>query len=288
VALACAAAALVATAGASSRPAAQTTGLIAYWSDSPWPSIWRVRPDGSHRKRILRNRQNAKRPSLSPDRKWVVFDGAPPGTRPISDFEVQIVRLDGSGRRTLTNTPERNLDAQWSPDGKSLSFSRMPEDPPDTGWLESRIWIMDSDGTDTRVLVRGMSARWSPDGTQLVFAAATGDSDGDLFVIGTHGSGLRRLSATRAIEQPAGWFPDGTTILFTRYATDGSNRSSVFVMNADGTGVRRLARGVAGAWSPDGTRILYASTFLGGLHVMRRNGSHKLALRVRGADPSWR
>ena len=32
-------------------------------------------------------------------------------------------------------------------------------------------------------------------------------------------------------------------------------------MNADGTGVRQLARGDDPAWSPDGTRIVYDSGF---------------------------
>jgi Tol biopolymer transport system component len=111
--------------------ARRSGGLIVYWSESPWPSIWVIRPDGSHRHRILRNRQNAKRPRLSPDRKWVAFDGTPPPERPLSDFDIQLVRLDGSGLRTVTSSPEWDVDAQWSPDGRLLSFARLPPHPID-------------------------------------------------------------------------------------------------------------------------------------------------------------
>lgn len=55
--------------------APRARGLIVYWSESPWPSIWAIAADGSRNRRILRNRQNAKRPRLSPDRRWVAFDG---------------------------------------------------------------------------------------------------------------------------------------------------------------------------------------------------------------------
>jgi Tol biopolymer transport system component len=87
--------------GKASRPA-RLTGLIVYWSGSPYPSIWAVRPDGTHNRRILHNQQNAKRPRLSPDRVWVAFDGASPGKAPMTDFDIQVVRVDGTGRQTLT------------------------------------------------------------------------------------------------------------------------------------------------------------------------------------------
>src|SRR5438876_778600 len=129
---ACAAAAVASLAGAASpRGGPASGGLIVYWSESPWPSIWAIRPDGSHRRRILHNRQNAKRPRLSPDRRWVAFDGAPPGTVPLTDFDIQLVRLDGRGLRTLTHGPDWDVDAQWSPDGALLAFSRHAPSPTD-------------------------------------------------------------------------------------------------------------------------------------------------------------
>jgi hypothetical protein len=60
------------TGGASStaapRSAIRVGSLILFWSDSPYPSLWSIRPDGSHRRRVFRTHQNCKRPSLSPNR----------------------------------------------------------------------------------------------------------------------------------------------------------------------------------------------------------------------------
>jgi hypothetical protein len=80
-------------------PSRERGGLSLFWKQSPWPSIWSVRPDGSRLRWAYRTHQNAKRPTLSPDRKWIAFDGAAPGKAPPSDFDVEIVRRDGTGLR---------------------------------------------------------------------------------------------------------------------------------------------------------------------------------------------
>ena len=243
--------------------AARLTGWVVYWSENPWPSIWAVRPDGSHDHRILRNRQNAKRPRLSPDRAWVAFDGAAPGKPSMSDFDIQVVRLSGASPRTLTSTPDWDTDAQWSPDGKWLSFTRSPPSPTDC--TDSSIWIVRRDGSDPRRIVAGCSARWSPDGTRLVYASPLGR---DLLVVDVNGGATHPLLSASAAEQPAGWSPDGKKILFTRSYDQTGRNAAVFVMNADGTELRRLARGFAGSWSPDGSKILYTQSFFSALFVM--------------------
>jgi hypothetical protein len=55
--------------GASSTAAAPSSAarvgsLILFWSDTPYPSLWSIRPDGSHRRLVFRTRQNCKRPVL--------------------------------------------------------------------------------------------------------------------------------------------------------------------------------------------------------------------------------
>ena len=263
------------------RDARTSRGLIVYWNDSRWPTLFSIRPDGSRVHRILRNRQNAKRPRLSPDRRWVAFDGASPGKPPLSDFDVMLVRLDGTGLRTLTRSRMWDHDAQWSPDGRLIAFSRMPPHHSDS--TESTIWIMRRDGGGLRRFVRGSDVRWSPTGERLVFTASTGLSDGDLFVIGRDGRGRKRLTATPAIEAAAAWSPDARRILFTRFAGAASN---VFVMNARGGDVRKLATGTAAAWSPDGSKILYTSS---GLYVMNVDGSGRRKIAaIRAYDPDWR
>jgi Tol biopolymer transport system component len=254
--------------------------LILFWGDHgrPGPALFAMRPDGSKQHLIYRAYANSKRPVLSPDGSWIAFDGASPGKEVFQDFDVQIVRTNGSARRTLAGTTTANeLDAQWSSDGETLSFSRWPRS---ANWRKSSIWTVRRDGKRLRRVGMGQFARWSPDGKKLVFDAPTKGSDGDLFIANIDGTGRRRLTSTPALEQPAGWSPDGTKILFTRYTASGS--TEIAVLRVDGSGLRKVAtlhgsEAAAAAWSPDGSRILftdqpgpYAQVF-----VMNVDGSHR-------------
>jgi Tol biopolymer transport system component len=286
---------LAAVAAAGSSSAAAERGWVLFWSDRGWPgpSIWAMRPDGSGVRLLLHAGQNAKRPVLSPDGSLVAFDAASPGEAPMSDSDVQVVRRDGTGRRTVAGTRAAELDAQWSPRGSLLSYSRQPSL---ADWRRSWIWVVRQDGTGARRLARGQFARWAPDGRRLVLDAPTAESDGDLFVVAVDGRRLRRLTRTPELEQPAGWSRDGR-IVFTRFAADGSGRSTVYVVGIDGTGLRRLTDGrhadEAAAWSPDGRRVLFTSDRTGRRQVlvMSADGSRPRNLsRSRFDDEatSWR
>jgi TolB protein len=283
--LTCTLGSMGATAAVRARAIPASGGLIVYWKMSPWPSIWTARPDGPRAHRILRNRQNAKRARLSPDRKWVAFDGAAPGKPALSDFDIQIVRLDGTGRRTLTSSDHWDIDAQWSPGGERLSFTRGGRGKLD--WPNTEIWTMRRDGSELRSIGPGSDARWSPDGTRLVFDAPTDASQADLFVMDADGSNRRQLLATPRLEGAAGWSPDGKTILYTRFNGNNGRDADVFVISSDGTNVRKLAHGIAGAWSPDGSQIVYTAPFQ--LLLMNADGSHKRKTPLLGVwDPDWR
>jgi TolB protein len=258
--------------------------VVVYWSGEPWPSIWLVRLDGSSPRRILDNRQNAKRPRLSPDRSWVAFDGTPPGEPVMSDFDLQLVRPDGTGLHTLTHSPSWDTDAQWSPDGMWLSFTRSPPRP--MSCFGSSIWIVRPGGSEANRVAAGCGARWSPDGKALVYATESGHM---LRIRNLQNGKTRSIASTRAQEQAAGWSRDGKHILFTRAYDQSGTRSYVFVVNADGSRVHRLGSGVPGCWSPDGAKILYTRTFESPLYVMNRNGSHKHVLvRTYASEPDWR
>jgi TolB protein len=288
--LACLAAVTFALAGSS-----QGGGTILFWTDSPIPSLRVMRADGTHVRRIAAD-QNAKRPSLSPDRKWVAFDGTPKGKPPLSDFDIQIVGVDGTQRRTIVGTGKWELDAQWSPDGKRLSFSRMPK----SDWTRAVVCVVNVDGTGLKVLGPGHSARWSPDGTKLVLSATSGANAGDLYVVDANGGGRELLLSSDRHKAPAGWSRDGKHILFTQWHDSGGGvfmNGDVYVVDADGTHVRRLtgdlAEDMAAGWSPDGRQVLFTSDRNGGsqIFVMNLDRTHLRNLsgkRSNEFDPSWR
>ena len=124
-------------------------------------------------------------------------------------------------------------------------------------------------------------------------------------MINTDGSGLRQLTdlgSTGNVYTPA-WAPDGRTIAFVRtsFASPGNPdpAGKIWVMNADGSAQRRVADRPpddhSPAWSPDGTRIVFASQdpsrgSAQALWLMNADGSAQgrlTAPRFHDGEPSW-
>jgi TolB protein len=159
---------------------------------------------------------------------------------------------------------------------------------------------MNADGSGERKLTSGGNPAWSPDGRRIAF---TDDRDGNagIYVINADGT-EQRLLMTAAVSYFSGpvWSPNGEKIAFTiehPKAPGAQTRSlEIYVMNADGSGQRRLTR-ITGsnfvpfsspAWSPDGKRITFVRN--GQVWVMNAAGSGQRRLTREGApnfNPAW-
>jgi TolB protein len=142
-----------------------------------------------------------------------------------------------------------------SPDGKHVAFN---SDRDGT----FNLYLIGADGRGLRQLThekRGVEAgmqSWTADGRWIYFGLF-GKGPPRMCRIAPDGSGFRVVG--RGIDPAVS--PDGRLLAFARVEGDGHH---LFVMNADGTGLRRLTTkgnplaGVHATWAPDGRRILYA------------------------------
>lgn len=86
----------------------------------------------------------------------------------------------------------------------------------------------------------------------------------EIFAAGPDGSGLAELTAAPdSDETEPSWSPDARQIAFVSNRAGGIARATaIYVMNADGTGVRKLVEGgleqTSPAWSPDGRSIAFS------------------------------
>jgi Tol biopolymer transport system component len=132
----------------------------------------------------------------------------------------------------------------------------------------STITLVDPDGSDLSPLIGGSDPAWSPDGRTLAFVTTPYGQKPDISTISADGSGLTPILQLQA--QPSGigpqaWSPDGDQLVFASF-------HGIYVMNADGTGVRRVARyegdhacyDLDPSWSPGGSTIVFAVLCEGG------------------------
>src|ERR671931_607606 len=130
----------------------------------------------------------------------------------------------------------------------------------------------------------------------LVFAGYR-DGLSAIDTINANGSGRRRLTALqRSFAGETAYSPDGTKIAF---ASNADGKFHAYMINADGTGLHKLAGTTLNdddpSWSPDGTKIGFDRyrSWSGGtsaIYVMNADGTQPRRLSpggVNGYGPSW-
>jgi len=139
---------------------------------------------------------------------------------------------------------------------------------------------------------------WSPDGGQIAFESSRDDSlFTEVYIITLATGALTRLTDdTGFVDGQPAWSPSGTRIAFV--SNRDSARSDIYLMDPDGSNVRRLTTDSSNeaqpAWSPDGGRIAFVSDRRGAggtdIYVMDTLGNNVVNLTNDAAvdlAPAW-
>jgi Tol biopolymer transport system component len=104
--------------------------------------------------------------------------------------EIVVTSADGADRRLLTDDTLDDVYPDWSPDGRTIAFSRRGNSP---GYV---VCLVDTAGRAVEEVATGRHPRWSPDGQRLVVDDLAEDSKGrymTVFVIDLKSGDRRQL-----------------------------------------------------------------------------------------------
>ena len=124
-------------------------------------ALWMMGADGTHAKRISKVRELYDNlgggdafwnTAWSPDRQRLAFLGESIG----GAYDVFVVGADGTGERSISNSPQEESWPSWSPDGSRIAFPRMSEVRHNIGFMfpataatrMGTFVVADADGTN--------------------------------------------------------------------------------------------------------------------------------------------
>lgn len=243
----------------------------------PWPieDIYLMNADGSGAKALTTD-GHSHGPAWSPDGRRILFihDSAlrvkpayrEHGYETYHPVDLYVMDANGGSLHLLRRLEPVIEGAAWSPDGKTIAITYMPEpwanrpDPMDRVGL----FLLPADSrSKSRLLFRNAyTPAWSPNSGKLAFSVEQPRGLWSVHVANVDGSGDVRLSDPQNIGGSPAWSPDGKRIAFDQMA-DERRRQQVFVMDADGSHVRQLTLDpnwscAHASWSPDGNWIVFS------------------------------
>jgi len=145
-----------------------------FMSDSV-SQLFVVTADGGTPRQITEGEHGISSIDLSPDGKTVFFSSGPrtaDGEYTWRESDVYAADLTTGAVRQLTTRRGPDASPAVSPDGKLVAYTGY--DWTDDTWVDSRMYLMNADGTGSRVLTASLdrspgSLRWAKDGSGVYF-----------------------------------------------------------------------------------------------------------------------
>jgi TolB protein len=204
-----------------------------------WPlypyDIYAADADGLNSRRLTDNPKYDAEPVASSDGKRIVF-----GSQRDGDFDVYVMNVDGTKVQRLTDRTGYDGGPWPSPDGSKIVWRAWyPETEEEKAqWRDCMekdyivavpldLWVMDSDGSNKRLLLRNGATNFAPswhhDGKRIIFASNRDDWREDirqyghnfeLYLINLDGTGLERLTFNTVFDSFPMFSPDGKKLVW--------------------------------------------------------------------------
>ena len=261
-------------------PDGRQVALNIFWKRGPLrasSNIVIINIDGTEPRWLVKGlTRMTESPAWSPDSKRLAFSSI---TFRNDRLSIWTATVDGRERKQLTQSKGPDIIADntpfWSPDGTKIIFirrvfSKTPEgigkiqEKFDKGILPSQaLWIMNSDGSEQKVLVSKVSSFldvvWAPNSKEVFFNRAD-----NLWVVNINNQKQKQLTTDLRGPKGIAPSPDGKKIAFRSYSSVTKGRSDLWIMKSDGSERRRLiANKRVGfpSWSPDGKEIIFSASY---------------------------
>jgi Tol biopolymer transport system component len=254
------------------RIAAATLGIVAVVLAAGY-ALWRSRtaPPQSELSRNVAFEQLTTQsgieqyPSLSPDGKWVVYEGNQAG-----NADIYLQSVGGQNPINLTkDSPDDDREPAFSPDGESIAFRSSRQG--------GGIFVMGRTGESVRRLTdRGYNPAWSPDGTKIAYATDDATVQGRSYLSAlwtvTIATGEMRKIYDGDAAQP-NWSPNGLRIAYWRVYGERAGQRDIATVPAEG-GTPVLVTADAPVdwdpvWSRDGRFLFFSSDRGGPMNLWR-------------------
>lgn len=225
-------------------------------SDLAYSQLYTMSSKGGKPKRVSKFKDlSPTRPAISPDGSRIAFQATKVGST--DNPEIYIMDTKGGKPKRLTRNEGQYSDngPDFSPDGKSIVFSRYASceyeaqmsDKCDIG-----IAVVDADGGKVKVISKeeilgdnvkkalsnSLDPDWSPDGKWIAFVAVEQPgktTDSQLFIVDPDGkTAPKRLSEFDGGHWEPVWSPDSESIAFAGQIGTTTGPRNIYVVSADG------------------------------------------------------